>query len=150
MIVFKSKSFAASCPSFLTKETNSENLRIVNKSRRLIWELRRESGKRSGWLPASSGPAKALNIGCFTLGARRGEEGNGVWQQFGLAQRSPHGRTNLWSIWPSHAFLHLGTDLMICMFITVLFLKITLLIRIDVHGNESSDRISGLTVHKKS
>lgn len=111
--------------------------------------IEKGKGKRSGWLPASSDPAKALHIGRFTLGARRGEEGNGAWEQFGLAQRSPHGCTNLWSIWRSHAFLHLGTDLMICMFITVLFLKITLLILIDVHGNESSGRISGLTVHKK-
>ena len=98
---------------------------------------------------ASSDPAKALYIGCFTLGARRGEEGTGLWEQFGLAQRSPSGYTNLWSIQPSHAFLRLCTDLMIRMFIAVLFLKITLLILTDVHGNERSGRIPGLTVHKK-
>lgn len=110
--------------------------------------LEKGKRKRSGWLPGSSDPAKALHIGRFTVGARRGEEGNGVWEQFGLAQRSPHGCTNLWSIWSSHAFLDLCTYLMICMFIAVLFLKITLLTLIDVHSNESSGRLSGLTVHK--
>ena len=111
--------------------------------------IEKGKGKRSGWLPASSDTAKALYIGCFTLGARRGEEGHEVCGQFGLAQRSPSGYTNLWSIRLSHAFLHLCTDLMICMFIAVLFLKITLLFLIDVHGNERSGRIPGLTVHKK-